>query len=290
MVHMTRNSSSQTERPGRRQQLRRRRIRGFVFVAVCVIGLWVLVSMLRSSLRNPAWVTGFMLMGSLWFLVAYNLRKRLAFLPRLGTSAAWMQAHICVAFVSIAIFVAHAGFGIPNGSFERLLATLYVIVAGSGVYGLYITRTVPKKLTALNHEVIFEQIPLLRRRLVERARQLIRESARSTDVLARFYVNRLIHFLERPRSLAWQVSPSPRRSRQLVLEIQGLDRYLSESDRQTSRQLAQIVRDKEDLDYHRAMQGRLKVWLFMHVGLTYGLMLTAMLHGVMAHSFGGGLR
>ncbi|MGI9515777.1 MAG: hypothetical protein ACR2NP_01915 [Pirellulaceae bacterium] len=287
---MNSEPDSKRQLTGRRQHLRRRLIAGVALLSFCMIVVWVITNMLQASLRNPAWTTGYLLMGCLLFLTAYNWRKKLSFIPRLGSSRAWMQAHIYVALASNVIFVSHIGFAFPNGSFEQLLATLYVIVAASGIYGLYITRTTPKRLTALNNEVIFEQIPILRRRLVQRARQLIRNSAESTDVLARFYVNHLVHFLERPRSLAWQLAPSQRRSRQLVLNIRALDRYLSDSGRESGRQLAQLVREKDDLDYHRALQGRLKIWLFVHIGLTYGLLITAVLHGLLAHSFGGGLR
>ena len=74
------------------------------------------------------------------------------------------------------------------------------------------------------------------------------------------------------------------------MNIGELDRYLSRPGRETGRQLARLVREKDDLDYHRALQGRLKLWLFVHIGLTYGLLFAAILHGVLAHSFGGGLR
>ena len=54
-------------------------------------------------------------------------------------------------------------------------------------------------------------------------------------------------------------------------EITALDRYLSDEHRSTSRELVRIVKQKDDLDYHRAIQGRLKVWLFMHIAMTYSL-------------------
>ena len=276
---------------GRRKAwLRRRLMLGIALTVLCINGLAMLVQMQTASLQNSAWTTGYLLIGCLFFLAAYNLRKKLSFLPQLGTSRLWMQLHIYVALISIAIFVAHVGLRVPYGSFEQLLACLYLIVAGSGVYGLYVTRTVPKKLSAVNSEVIFEQIPQRKQELIVRARRLVLESARSTDVLARFYVNHLAHFLEKPRSLAYQVSPSLRRSKQLVADIEGLDRYLSEPQRGTSRQLTKLVRAKEDLDYHWALQGKLKIWLFVHVGLTYSLLIVAVLHGLMAHAFGGGLR
>ena len=283
-------NSKNTRVAGRMSQMRKRRFTGIAISVLCIILLWGLVSMQSASLQNSAWMTGYVLMACLFFLAAYNLRKKLPFLPRVGSSKMWMQLHIYVALVSIAIFIGHVGFKIPNGAFEQLLASLYVIVAGSGIYGLYVTRTVPKRLTAIRNEVIFEQIPAHRKRLTSLARTLILDSAKTTDVLAKFYVNQLVYFFEKPRSIAYQLSPSLRRSKQLMAEIQGLDRYLSDSQQEQRRQLSDLIQAKEDLDYHWALQGKLKVWMFVHIGLTYSLLLVAMLHGIMAHSFGGGLR
>jgi hypothetical protein len=72
-------------------------------------------------------------------------------------------------------------------------------------------------------------------------------------------------------------------------EIEDLDRYLAPPHRETGRKLADLVRRKDDLDYHRALQGRLKVWLFLHIGLTYSLVILAVAHGVAVHLFHGGL-
>jgi hypothetical protein len=43
------------------------------------------------------------------------------------------------------------------------------------------------------------------------------------------------------------------------------------------------------LDFQAAMQWRLKMWLFAHIGLTYPLLMLAVLHGWLAHLFDGGL-
>jgi len=287
---MDSTSTIRNPKSGRSQRMRRRLITNVAFTGLAIVFLINTITMQSASLRNSSWTTGYILLGCLFFLAAYNLRKKLSFLPRIGTSRLWMQLHIYVALFSIALFVGHIGLRIPDGSFEQLLAALYVIVAGSGVYGLYVTRTVPRKLTVVQNEVIFENIPGVRRELIQRARRLILDSASSTDVLAKFYVNHLIYFFEKPRSLAYQVSPSLRRSKHLISEINDLNRYLSEPQRQKSRVLARLIQAKEDLDYHWAMQGKLKAWLFVHVGLTYSLLIVAVLHGIMAHSFGGGLR
>ena len=157
------------------------------------------------------------------------------------------------------------------------------------LYGLYATRTFPRKLTSLNEEVIYERIPAFRRELARHARTIVLEACQSTPVLANFYVNRLSRFFETRRSLAYMVHPTGRTRRQLVAELEDLDRFLAGDDRRVSRELAIMVRKKDDLDYHRVMQGKLKMWLFVHIAMTYSLLIFAVVHGILAHAFSGGL-
>ena len=67
-------------------------------------------------------------------------------------------------------------------------------------------------------------------------------------------------------------------------------RYLNEQERATLEKLAQLVRQKDGLDYHHAVQTTLKLWLFVHVPLTYGLMIFSLMHIVLVFAFSGGAR
>jgi hypothetical protein len=49
-----------------------------------------------------------------------------------------------------------------------------------------------------------------------------------------------------------------------------------------------LIRRRDDLDFHSALQWRLKVWLFVHIGLTYPLVALACFHGWLAQLFDGG--
>ena len=75
-----------------------------------------------------------------------------------------------------------------------------------------------------------------------------------------------------------------------MVELEDLRRYLNEQERATLEKLAQLVREKDGLDYHRAVQTTLKLWLFVHVPLTYGLMIFSLLHVVLVFAFSGGTR
>ncbi|HMO16077.1 MAG TPA: hypothetical protein PKD64_18480 [Pirellulaceae bacterium] len=239
---------------------------------------------------RSSFLTGYVLWLSLIFLTLFNLRKKLTMLPKLGSAAFWMQAHIYVGLGTFAVFGLHVGWRFPTGGFDRILAALYWFVALSGIYGLYLTRTVPRRLTQIRVEPIFEAIPRLRYQLLQKATAIMDEQFENNEVLRPVYYRKLRPFFENDRGPWYMLFPSARKSRALVAEIQKQHRYLSPADRRASSALAQLVRECDDLDYHRAMQGRLKVWLIVHVSCTYSLLIVATWHGVMAHAFSGVLR
>jgi hypothetical protein len=266
-----------------------RRVRNVCFTVLSIAILAVIVYAQNQSLMRSSFTTGYLLIGSIVFLASFNLRKKLTFLPAIGSAAFWMQIHIYVGLATFAVFGFHIAWHVPNGWFESFLAVLYLAVAGSGVYGLYATRVLPKRLTAIPDEVVYERIPWLRNQIAIQAKSIVLAACESSDVLAKFYANRLSSYFERPRSLAYLVHPSGRVRRQLVAEIEELDRFLADDQRQVSRGLSSLVKRKDDLDYHHALQGRLKVWLFVHIGLTYSLLAVSFLHMILAHAFHGGL-
>ena len=267
----------------------RRRLRNFSLTLIALGILAVIVATQNRTLSRSSFTTGYLLLGCLVFLAAFNLRKKLPFLPLIGSAAFWMQLHIYVGLSTFVIFGFHLAWHVPNGIFECFLAVLYLTVAGSGLYGLYATRVLPKRLTAMREEVIYERIPWLRMEIAQQAKDIVLGAGESAEVLTRFYANRLARYFERPRNFAYLINPTGRVRRQLVAEIEELDRFLAIEQRQASRNLKELVKQKDDLDYQNALQGRLKIWLFVHIGLTYSLLAVSFLHLVIVHSFSGGL-
>jgi hypothetical protein len=49
------------------------------------------------------------------------------------------------------------------------------------------------------------------------------------------------------------------------------------------------VRQKDGLDYHHALQLTLKLWLFVHIPLTYSLLIFSLVHLVLVYAFAGGV-
>ena len=267
----------------------RRRMRNIAITLIAIAILFAIVEWMDRSLLHSSFLTGYVLIGSLFLLAAFGVRKRLPMIGGIGSAAFWMQMHIYVGLASFAIFAAHIAFRVPDGMLESILALLYLFVFFSGIYGIYATRTIPRKLSSVGEEVIFERIPTFKRALARHAQTIVLSACERTPVLANFYANRLSRFFEGRRSLVYMLVPTGRTRRQLIAEIEELDRFLAVEDRDISRELSMMVRKKDDLDYHTVMQGRLKTWLFAHIGMTYSLLIFSVVHGVLAHSFGGGL-
>ncbi len=240
-------------------------------------------------LERTDFATGYLLIGMILFLALYNVRKKLPIVSW-TTSAGWLQAHIYVGLASAIVFGTHVKWQLPDGWLEGTLATVYAATFASGIVGLYWTRTVPPKLARVSEEFLYERIPALRNQVHQRAEQVVLETVRATgsDTLGNFFATRLQGYLEKPRGWSYWLKPTSKVRKRLLAELTEVTRYLSEPERQASEQLFSLIRRRDDLDFHAAMQWRLKVWLFAHIGLTYPLLMLAGLHGWIAHLFAGG--
>lgn len=266
----------------------RRRLRSLTLAALAVVAIWYWLRWVDVSLGRPNFASGYLLYGLVTFLALFNLRKKLPTLP-LGNASSWLQLHIYVGLVAGAVFGMHLAWRVPNGWFECLLAMSFMMTFVSGVVGLVVSRRAPRLLNRVGQQVIYERAPTMRRTLAVRSRQAVVASASESGsaTLANFYTQHLFDFFARPRPFGYFFLPSSPRRKKLLSELQQLQRYLSPAEKKASDNIFAMVRSKDDLDFQQVQQLRLKLWLFMHIGLTYVLVVLATVHGVMALAFRG---
>lgn len=267
--------------------------RRWTLLTITLLAAVVIVTALLAyhlRLHATAFASGWLLLAMIVFLAAYNVRKKLKLFPLLPT-AWWLQAHIYVALLAIVVFAWHTGLRLPRGPLEVLLGGAYVLTTASGVVGLWLSRVVPPRLTTRGPEVIYERIPALRRDLRERAEKLVlraMEQARSR-VLADFYEQELAAYFAGPGDGAAHLLQSSRPLRTRLGRVESLSRYVNDQEVPFVDELAEMVRAKNSLDYHQAMQGLLKGWLFVHVPLTWVLLVFVAVHVVVVHAFSGAI-
>jgi len=272
------------------KSLRNRRVRNVAVLILLVVLFALAARVSTAALRDTARLSGWCLFALILLLAAYNLRKKLPFLP-LGSSAAWLQLHIYAGLLTSLIFGTHVGWRITDGVFESVLAGLYVSVFLSGCLGLIVSRSFARRLTTRGDEVMFERIAVRRKLLQGEVEELVLQCATETGSAAvgEFYVARLQPFFSRARNLWHHLLQSNRPRHALLSEMRGFDRYLNDAERQTIQEIALRVEAKDELDYQYALQATLKYWLFVHVPLTYALLVLAVFHLLLVHTFSGGI-
>lgn len=251
-----------------------------------IAALWIWQSMQQQALRPTARTTGWILLAACVVLTLLNLRKKLAALP-LGRARLWLQVHAYLGVVSLGMFAAHAGRHWPHGAVQIVLWWLFVLTALGGVMGLALSRWFAERLRQRGGEVLWQQIPSRRRELAESAHQVVRRVMESTSAttLAQFHAEHLASFLAQPCHAVAHLCGSVIPRRTILRELNAQHRYLEADERTASDELAVLIERKDDLDFHYALQGTLRLWLFAHIGLTAALLVVATVHALLASSW-----
>jgi len=266
----------------------RRRIRNVLISLALAAGVVMVDWLYRLSMRPSSFLSGWTLAAVILLLAGYNLRKRLPMLP-LGSSAAWLQLHIYAGLLTGVLFAVHVGYRLPNGRLEGTLAVLYCGVFLSGIGGLFLSRTLAARLTSHGEEVLYDRIPVFARRIRDEVHDLVLNciSESETSMIPEFYRRRLQTFFARPRFAVHHLFHSVRPFRAALLEIQSQDRYLNDRERSVMREIEERFRLKDALDYQYTLQTTLKYWLFLHVPLTYALLIFAAAHVLLVYAYFG---
>ena len=269
------------------KRFKRQRFWGLLVLALISITAVAAHFRWGNKLPKYAFLTGWILLAIMVFLAAYNGRKKIPFLPA-GKSEAWLQLHIYAGYFTVLLFGIHVDFRVPDGWFEGILTALFAIVTLSGFLGLFLSRVLPKRLNTRGGEVIFERIPAIRSALREEAEKLVFGSALKSTTIADLYVRQLSDFFAKPQYFWPHLVDSRAPLNAIVREIDEIRPFLSEQERPSLEQLTALVRRKDGLDYHHALQLALKIWLFVHVPFTYALMIFSLTHLIVVFAFSGG--
>ncbi|TWU07673.1 hypothetical protein Pla52n_02460 [Stieleria varia] len=251
-------------------------------IAVC----YIIYRWLNDRLFNASVMTGSTILACLFLLMLIGFRRRLPILP-LGSVSTWTQVHIYVGIFCSAVYIMHVPAFVAGGVFECGLSLLFLLVSASGFYGLYASRTLPRRLTAVEGQHRFDQMGWHRCQIAETAASTLSadESMIAGDVLPLFYKTYLTSFFGRRPSISYVLFPNGIRRRRLLGDLKELDRYLEDDGRRTAGKLAALIRQRDDLDYQFALQLRLRLWLVIHGVFSVALIAASVVHAVMAFRF-----
>lgn len=261
-------------------------------VSLLVLALLVIVfiqQLNQYTLNNNAFFTGWILLVAVLVLYLFTLRKKITGGKLFLKVSTWMQLHIYVGFFVIALFLFHAGWQMPEGILKQLLYFTFVAETLSGLFGLCITRMLPPCL-ARNGSVLYQDIKGKQQQIFDDVEQLVEQSLEiKSNTIAAFYQEHLLHFLLKPRDFWPHLFQYKKIIYKFEAEFINLQRYLNEEECEIINKIHVLVVEKNRLDYQYAGQSLLKRWLFVHIPLSYGLLLFAVLHLILVYAYIGGL-
>jgi hypothetical protein len=216
-------------------------------------------------------------------LTAFGLRKR-AYRSTWGTLDGWLQAHVYLGLLSVAVVAFHAGFRFRDRVATAAAVALVAVVA-TGFVGARLYAALPRRLTRVESNLTVEEISVELNRLTQAMERL---SASRSPLFAR--IARDLLKTSRPRLLAgWRLllvagggEPEPDR--------EPLLRQLPEDEREPMRQVLVLYRQHRELHlrlrYQQRYKNLLEAWLYLHVPLTVVLIVLIAVHVAAVFYFG----
>jgi len=255
--------------------------RWILSLATAVVAIWLGLAWQVGwiALRPVNMYSGWLLFALMLGLAFFNARKKLPFLPLLKAST-WLQIHVYVGWLSCLVFVMHTGLRFSGGRLEWLLSLGFIGVAASGIFGLWLSRWIPPRLARSGESLIYERIPMLRHRLVAEAKALVTQAEAETQstTLTDYYLRILGDYFARQPALLAPLAGDDADYHRVRLELTSLRRFLNEREIVLADQIGQLLEAKRNLDSQLAGQRLLKLWLFVHIPLTYGLFVLVGAH------------
>ena len=135
-----------------------RRVIALSFCIAVSIATLYLLELSELAFHDKQWLSGWLMVVMVCPLMAYNLRKKLSFLP-LVSSAVWFQWHVYAGLFVLIIFVSHISGKMAEGFFASILTVAFLTICLTGFIGVWLSRVLSKRLSRYGEQLIFERIP-----------------------------------------------------------------------------------------------------------------------------------
>jgi hypothetical protein len=255
---------------------------------------------------TPGGLTGGSFVG-LWYGIAGSLLMIFAGLLSvlrkvpswwwIGSRKAWLRGHIWMGLLSVLLILCHSGFRV-GGPLTLALWVVFLLVIGTGVYGLVLQQFLPQQITTrVPCEAPYEQIPHLIEKMRKQADGILSSIWESSvqesqmSILASqlgmgakvqlqdFYDRQVRPFLqpEYRRSLLLANSV---KAEAAFARLRALPGLVEVKDQVT--ELEKLCEERRYLAEEERLQSWLHGWLLVHIPLSVALLVLSVLHIVTA--------
>ena len=282
--------------PGAAGILIGRTVRGLLIAALSG-GLFWLVFLYASGLRDPRYLDGWVLAGGMALQISFHVARKSGLSSK--SALRWRKFHVLAGYLVVAAFISHSGLSLPDTGFEWALWAGFVLVTLSGIFGTYLAWSVQAK-RQIDESLSLERIATLRSELELQFLVAVAEVDRPAatidlpglpydDWIRDLYRTQLGDFFEGHRNFAAHLIGSQRPVKRLTDAIDYLSRYVDRQSQEKLDVIRNLVIDKDRLDFARVSLGLTRAWLFVHVPVTYALIVLTVAHVLVVYSFSSGV-
>jgi len=273
-----------------------RMLQGIALAAMSA-GLFWLVWLYGNGLRDPRYLDGWLLAGGMCLQLGFHIAiKSAALSPK--SAVRWRQFHIFLGYLLIAAFVSHSNLSLPDTGFEWALWACFVLVTLTGLFGTYLAWSLRAK-RGTSERMSSDRIATRRAELARDVHAIV-ETAEPEPLLLPLpappydawvmdlYTNHLREFFSGPHNFTAHLIGSQRPLKQLLDTVDGLSPYVDKQGQDKLATIKALVVEKDRLDFARVHNGLSEGWLFVHVPVTYALIVLTLAHVVTVYSFSSG--
>ncbi len=231
------------------------------------------------------------------FASALGVRKKKR-LWRIGSVQSWLRAHIWLTTLTIPLVLLHCG-GHAGGPMTTTVVILYAFVMVSGFFGIAMQGVLPRMMKdSLSREVVYEQIPHVRKRIMEAALEfrgdlfekigspkiaaseeagaVAVEADPSEHVLVEFMDEECLPYLHSSRGAAKGMRLSDKKSSDDVFRLLRLN--VSDNFRGKADEIQLWCDDRRLMDLQVRMHHWMHGWLLIHVPVSFALLVFTFWH------------
>lgn len=247
-------------------------------------------------------IIGFLLMI---FATLLSLRKKFP-VWRIGRAQTWMRGHLWLGLLSYPLILFHAGFAL-GGTLTNVLIWMFTFIIVSGILGAILQHFMPRLITQrVPMETIYDQIDNVQKQLLDEADGLIAQVAKAkagrsiqidpnaSGILA---VSTLIAVEEEPMEKLQSIYQERIRPFLVKRGDYGNPLYIRKNAKgmfarlrtmsppavkDILEDLENICEEKRDLDRQSRMHRILHGWLFVHIPISYAVIVLGLIHAVAA--------
>jgi hypothetical protein len=260
-------------------------------------GLFWVVWVYAIGLRDPRYLDGWLLASGMGVQLYFHIATKTR---RLSPKSAkrWRKIHIFVGYLVVGAFISHTSFSLPDTGFEWALWASFQLVILSGVCGTYLAWSQRAK-GRIDENITYDRIPALRADLARDIHAAVTKTDSGAAAIAlpglphhdwimELYTKHLQSFFQGQRNLTAHLIGSRRALKQLTHEIDSLSCYVDRESQQKLATIKNFVVEKDELDFARVYLGLAKAWQFVHVPVTYALLVLTVLHVLIVYAFSSG--